>query len=147
VRNWRTKSLSTELQGLVLSAASRSGSLLGPQLPLIRQESRCPDHTPLASMAPNSPASAINASNTVHVLRPVRGEDPSKACNAAPANPAAATIRPKTSRPKVIAQLEGTTAFVASQTYTWEFENDDKKAESKDVVVSPKEVTPEAKRE
>lgn len=40
-----------------------------------------------------------------------------------------------------MAQLKGTTAFVASQTYTWEFENDDKKAESKDVVVSPKEVT------
>jgi hypothetical protein len=99
-------------------------------------------------MAPNFLASPVNASNTTHVLRPVPREDPSKACNAAPAKPAAATIRLKTSRPKIVAQLEGTaTAFVVSQTYTWEFENGDKKADSKDMEVSPKEVIAEAKRE
>jgi hypothetical protein len=144
-----SKSLSTELQGLVLSAASQSGGLLDPQLPPIRRESRYPGYTPLAAMVPNSLTSPVNASKIVHVLRPVPREDPSKACNATPAKPAATTtIWPKTLRPKIIAQFEGTaTAFVASQTYTWEFENSDKKIDSKDVEVTPKEATTEAKRE
>src|ERR1700722_14679679 len=129
-----TKSLSTGLQGLALSAASQSGSLLEPQLPSIRRESRYPGHTPLAAMVTQFTGWPCQRFKIVHVLQPVPEEDPSKACNTRPAKPAAATtIRPKTLRPKIIAQLEGTaTAFVVSQTYTLEFENGGKKADSKD---------------